>query len=154
MGITYCTTQQIRQPERSLVKLYAAAALAFMTHPALAATPVTGKWITAERDSVIEIGTCGTTVCGKVLRLMKLNPDGKMPMDANNPNPALRTRPVQGIMILTGFTDGGSHWSGRIYDPKSGKSYKSKLTRNADGTLKVQGCIGFLCQSFTWTAAR
>jgi uncharacterized protein (DUF2147 family) len=154
MGITYCTTHQIRQPERSLVKLYAAAALAFMTYPALAATPVTGKWITAERDSIIEIGTCGTTVCGKVLRLMKLNSDGKMPMDANNPNPALRTRPVQGIMILTGFTDGGGHWNGRIYDPKSGKSYKSKLTRNTDGTLKVQGCIGFLCQSFTWTAAK
>ena len=42
---------------------------------------------------------------------------------------------------VTGFTDGGHLWNGRIYDPKSGKSYKSKLNRNPDGTLTVQGCV-------------
>jgi uncharacterized protein (DUF2147 family) len=136
------------------MKLLPFALLALITAPANAATPVTGKWITAERDSIIEIGTCGNTVCGKVLRLLKMNPDGKMPTDGNNPNPALRTRPIQGIMILTGFTDSGSLWIGRIYDPKSGKNYKSKLTRNPDGSLTVQGCVAFLCQSFKWTAAK
>jgi uncharacterized protein (DUF2147 family) len=154
MAQTYCTTCCIRQLERFPVKLLPAAALGLIASPALAATPVTGKWITAERDSIIEIGTCGDTVCGKVSRLLKMNPDGSMPMDTNNPNPALRSRPVQGMVILTGFTDGGKIWNGRIYDPKSGKSYKSKLARNPNGTLKVQGCIGFLCQSFTWTAAK
>ena len=129
-------------------------ALIAATATATAATPVTGKWITAERDSIIEIGNCGTTVCGKVLRVMKMMPDGKPPIDANNPNPTLRSRPVQGIMILTGFTDGGSNWNGRIYDPKSGKNYKSKLARNPDGSLTVQGCVAFLCQSFKWTAAK
>lgn len=122
--------------------------------PAVAAVPVTGKWITAEKDSVIEIGTCGATVCGKVSRVMKMMPDGTMPVDSKNPNPALRGKPVQGMMILSGFIDGGSTWNGRIYDPKSGKSYKSKLARNPDGTLKVQGCVAFLCQTFTWTAAK
>ena len=136
------------------MKLLPAALLALIAAPATAAVPVTGKWITAERDSIIEIGTCGNTVCGKVLRLLKSNPDGKMPTDANNPNPALRTRPIPGIMILTGFTDGGSLWNGRIYDPKSGKSYKSKLARNPDGSLTVQGCVAFLCQSFKWTPAK
>jgi uncharacterized protein (DUF2147 family) len=136
------------------VKFLPVALLALIAAPATAATPVTGKWITAERDSIIEIGMCGNTVCGKVLRLLKLNPDGKMPIDGNNPNPALRTRPIQGIMILTGFTDGGSLWNGRIYDPKSGKNYKSKLARNPDGSLTVQGCVAFLCQSFKWTAAK
>lgn len=110
--------------------------------------------MTAERDSIIEIGTCGTTVCGKVLRVMKMMPDGRMPVDASNPDPSLRGRPVQGMMILTGFTASGALWNGRIYDPKSGKSYKSKLSRNPDGTLKVQGCVGFFCKSFTWTALK
>jgi uncharacterized protein (DUF2147 family) len=136
------------------VKILPVALLALIAAPATAAVPVTGKWITAERDSIIEIGTCGNTVCGKVLRLLKPNPDGKMPTDANNPNPALRTRPIPGIMILTGFTDSGALWKGRIYDPKSGKSYKSKLARNPDGSLTVQGCVAFLCQSFKWTPAK
>ena len=122
--------------------------------PALAAAPVTGKWLTAERESIVEIGTCSGTVCGRVLRVLKSNPDGKLPVDGNNPNPALRSRPIEGIMILTGFADTGNSWKGQIYDPRSGKSYKSFLTRNADGTLKVQGCVGPFCQAFTWTAAR
>ena len=116
--------------------------------------PVTGKWITAERDSIIEIGTCGATICGKVHRVIKMMDNGQPPTDANNPNPALRKRPVQGMMLLTSFTDGGNHWNGQIYDPKSGKTYKSKLSRNPDGTLKVQGCIGPFCKAFTWTAAK
>lgn len=136
------------------IRPFVAIALLQIASPALAAAPVTGKWMTAEHDSVIEIGTCGATVCGKVLRVLRLAPDGRPAIDRFNPDPALRTRPVQGIMILTGFTDAGSLWKGRIYDPKSGKSYSSKLSRNADGTLRVQGCIGFLCQSFTWSAMR
>lgn len=119
-----------------------------------AALPVSGKWMTHDKDSIVEIAPCGATVCGKVLRVLKMMPNGKAPIDLNNPDPALRNRPVQGMMILSGFTDGGKQWNGRIYDPKSGKSYKSKLARNPDGSLKVQGCIGFLCQSFNWTAVK
>lgn len=136
------------------MKTLAVIAAILVAPPALASAPVTGRWLTAERDSIIEIGTCGGTVCGKVARVLKMMPGGRMPVDSNNPDPALRGKSVQGMMILTGFTDGGKHWNGRIYDPKSGRSYKSKLSRNADGTLKVQGCIGFFCQSFTWTQAK
>jgi uncharacterized protein (DUF2147 family) len=136
------------------VKILSLVLLASFAPPALAAAPVTGKWITAERDSIIEIGMCGTVVCGKVHRVMKMMANGQPPIDANNPNPALRARPVQGMMLLTGFTDGGNQWNGQIYDPKSGKTYKSKLSRNPDGTLKVQGCIGPFCRAFTWTAAK
>lgn len=128
-----------------------AAALAL---PAHAATPVTGKWLTADQDSIIEIGHCGGTVCGRVARILKPAPDGKPAIDRYNPDAALRGRPVQGILILTGFIDRGSLWHGSIYDPRKGKTYKSKLARNPDGTLKVQGCIAFLCQTQTWTAVR
>lgn len=133
--------------------ILALAALMIAT-PAIAAAPVTGKWLTAEKDSVIEIGTCGGQVCGKVFRVLKMMPNGKEPIDSNNPNPALRGRKVEGMMILTGFADAGKNWKGKIYDPKSGKTYTSYLTRNADGTLKVQGCVGPFCQAFTWTATR
>ena len=121
--------------------------------PALAAPPVTGRWMTADKDSIIEIAPCGKRVCGRVARVIKRNPDGTMPRDANNPDPALRRRAVEGMTILSDFTPAGSVWQGRIYDPRSGRSYKSKLARNADGSLNVQGCVAFFCRSFRWTAA-
>ena len=54
------------------MKFLSVALLALIAAPATAATPVTGKWITAERDSIIEIGSCGNTICGKVHRVMKM----------------------------------------------------------------------------------
>ena len=125
-----------------------------LAHPALAAAPVSGRWLTAEHDSIIQIGQCGASVCGRVAKVLKMMPNGRVPIDANNPDPKLRGRPVEGMTILTGFTDNGSNWTGRIYDPKSGKSYKSKLARNPDGTLDVQGCVAFFCRSFTWQPAK
>jgi uncharacterized protein (DUF2147 family) len=43
---------------------------------------------------------------------------------------------------------------GRIYDPNNGKSYNSYLALNADGSLKVAGCISFICRSQRWTRIR
>ena len=40
---------------------------------------------------------------------------------------------------------------GRAYDPKSGSSYKSSLRLNADGSLRVTGCVLFVCRSKRWT---
>ncbi|MBA3896996.1 MAG: DUF2147 domain-containing protein [Sphingomonadaceae bacterium] len=133
-------------------KSVAALAACALAAPAMAAIPVSGKWLTAERDSVIEIGVCGGTLCGHVARILKGPPGGKPAVDSNNPDPALRARPIRGLTILSGFTSDGEAWEGRIYDPKSGKTYRSKLARNPDGTLKVQGCIGPFCRTMTWTA--
>jgi uncharacterized protein (DUF2147 family) len=120
--------------------------------PANAALPVTGKWLTDQRDATVEIGPCGDKICGRILRIL-VDTKGP-PTDRRNSNPALRTRPLAGLVMLYGFTPNGNEWLGTIYDPKRGKAFKSKLSRNADGTLKVQGCIGFLCQSFIWTALK
>jgi uncharacterized protein (DUF2147 family) len=124
-----------------------------LTSPTYAATPVTGKWLNRDKDSIIEISQCGQVVCGRVAKILKPAADGGSATDRFNPNPALRSRPIAGLEILSGFTREKATWRGRIYDPRNGKSYKSFLTRNADGTLKVQGCIAFLCQTQTWTPA-
>lgn len=120
--------------------------------PAIAASPVTGKWVTAGKDSVVEIAPCGQKLCGKVARLLK--PANGAPVDRNNPDPALKSRPLVGLPILSDFVEAGAQWSGTIYDPRNGKSYRSNVARNPDGTLKVQGCIAFFCQTQTWTAAK
>jgi uncharacterized protein (DUF2147 family) len=126
--------------------------LLLVAGPALAATSVQGRWLTPAKDSVIEIAPCGPRICGRVAKILKPAPDGNS-VDRNNPNPALRARPILGLAILSDFSDAGSQWSGTIYDPRNGKSYRSNLARNADGTLKVQGCIAFFCQTQTWTKA-
>ena len=124
----------------------------FSASPALSASSVQGRWLTPAKDSVIEIAPCGPKMCGRVAKILRPDPKG-VSSDVKNPNPALRTRPILGLAILSDFADAGSQWSGTIYDPRNGKSYRSNVARNADGTLKVQGCIAFFCQTQTWTKA-
>ncbi len=121
--------------------------------PAAATTSVAGRWLTEARDSVIEIGNCGTLVCGRVAQILKPVDNGPA-VDRFNPDASLRARPILGLPVLTNFKPAGANWSGTIYDPRHGRSYRSYLARRGDGTLKVQGCIAFICQTQTWTRAR
>ncbi len=121
--------------------------------PAIAATPITGRYLTEDGAGVIEVARCGDKLCGRLVRIVKATP-GAPTTDVNNGDPALRSRPILGMPILSGFADAGSDWRGRIYDPRNGKSYKSIVSKNADGSLKVQGCIAIFCQTQVWKPAR
>jgi uncharacterized protein (DUF2147 family) len=118
-----------------------------------AAAPVTGQWVPPEKDSVIEIAPCGAFVCGRIAKITAPTHKGP-PVDENNPNPALRKRPILGLAILSGFKIDGKSWRGSIYDPRAGKTYKSFLQLQPNGQLKVQGCLGPFCRSMMWNRAR
>lgn len=118
-----------------------------------AAQPIAGRWLTEDGSAIVQVGPCGAATCGKITTVLKARP-GAATVDVNNPDPKLRTRPIVGLPILFGFSDAGNDWRGRIYDPRNGKSYKSIVTRGADGTLQVKGCIAFLCQTQVWKPAR
>lgn len=135
-----------------MIRVCLVATAVLLAMPALAAAPVAGRYVTEDGSGVIEIGRCGATMCGKLVRILKAEPNAPK-TDVNNSDPALRSRPILGMPILTGFSDAGKDWRGRIYDPRNGKTYKSIVSRNGDGTLKVQGCIAFLCQTQTWKPA-
>ena len=60
---------------------------------------------------------------------------------------------MQGTVILSDLVDAGDVWKGRIYNPESGKTYTVKIKRGADGCLKVEGCVAFICQGPTWQPA-
>jgi uncharacterized protein (DUF2147 family) len=128
----------------------------FLAWPAAAtaAADIGGNWITQDKSAVVAFGRCGTSLCGNILRILVQKPD--MPKtDTRNPDPSQRTRPLQGLRILSGFRQKGDRWEGgRIYDPESGKTYASKLRLNADGTLSVSGCIAIFCKTQRWTRAR
>jgi uncharacterized protein (DUF2147 family) len=118
-----------------------------------AAAPITGSWITPSKDGVVEIYACGSALCGKLAKFLKTPANGNAQKDVNNPNPALRSRPLLGINLLTGFKADGNEWKGQIYDPRNGKTYRSVVYKGKSGNLVVKGCIGPFCQSQTWTPA-
>lgn len=130
-------------------------AVALAASPAIAqaAEPVTGRWLTEEGKAIVTIGNCGDTICGKVTSILKPRPGGPA-IDLNNPDPALRKRPIEGLQILSGFKPDGDSWSGRIYSPEEGKTYKSVLRRDGADRLKVKGCVLFFCKTQVWTRAR
>ncbi len=126
----------------------------FLSVPAHAAAPVTGRWVTQSKDGVVEIYECGATICGKLAKFLVTPPNGAGQKDINNPDKALRNRTLLGMNILTGFKADGNEWKGKIYDPKSGKTYRSVVYKGKSGNLVVKGCIGPFCQAQTWTPAR
>ena len=138
---------------RTTAGLTAVALASLAALPAQAAQPVTGRWATVDGKAIVHIAPCGRQLCGRIERIVKPTP-GRPQTDIRNPDPALRAKPLVGLALLSGFTDAGDIWKGTIYDTESGKSYSSKVSRNGDGTLKVQGCIAFFCKTQTWTAVR
>ncbi|MBB3347410.1 MULTISPECIES: DUF2147 domain-containing protein [unclassified Sphingomonas] len=121
--------------------------------PADAATPIAGRYLTQDGAGVVTVGPCDGSVCGRLTTILKKRP-GAPDTDVNNSDAALRSRPILGLPILSGFTDEGKDWRGKIYDPRNGKTYKSIVARNADGTLNVKGCIAFFCQTQVWKPAK
>jgi len=123
--------------------------------PAAAAPPdVAGLWLTDDGKGVVEVAPCGRNMCGKIVRVLERGP-GIPTTDVKNPDPARRNRPIIGLQVLSGFKPGTNAWEGgRAYDPKKGSSYNSSLRLNRDGSLRVTGCVLFVCQSVRWTRTR
>jgi uncharacterized protein (DUF2147 family) len=124
-----------------------------LSAPLAAAEPIGGLWTTQAKDGQVQIGACGSSVCGRLVRFLVPPKQGADQRDVNNPDPALRSRKVLGLPILTGFVANGDAWRGRVYDPKSGKSYRSILRRLGPDRLEVKGCIGPFCQTQIWRRA-
>ena len=119
-----------------------------------AADSIAGRWVTEAKDGVVEISKCGATVCGKLVKYLVTPPGGVNQKDIHNPNAKLRDRKILGINVLYGFKPDGDKWRGTIYDPKSGKSYRSVVERKSPSNLKVEGCIGPFCQGQSWKRAQ
>ncbi|MDJ0978249.1 MAG: DUF2147 domain-containing protein [Erythrobacter sp.] len=118
-----------------------------------AAEPIAGRWVTEEGDAIITISPCGPTVCGRISQFLVPPPDGADQRDIYDPDPAKQKRRLMGLPILTGFAEEETLWRGRIYDPKSGRSYRSVVRRKGANAIEVKGCISFFCQTQIWKKA-
>lgn len=113
---------------------------------------ILGTWITGNGKGHVRILRNGDVYEGRIVWLRdEVYPEddeGGMPgqpvVDRNNPDTALRGRPLLGLTMMMGFRHaGGLEWKkGRIYDPENGKTYRCKMRLDKTGELHVRGYVG------------
>lgn len=98
-----------------------------------------GTYMTDKNEGMVEITKRDNKYFGK---LLWTKTEGKL--DTNNPDVKQQSQPLRGKEILKSFDFNGSDlWhNGTIYDPKNGKTYSCKITRDEKGNLSVRGFIG------------
>ena len=117
------------------------------------AVDATGTWRT-EEDATVRVSNCGGGLCASIASLRQPNDPqaGKSKTDINNVDPSKRNRPIVGLQIFIGLRpDGANKWTGQIYNPEDGKTYDANVVLENANTLKVQGCVLFICKTKTWT---
>ena len=69
---------------------------------------------------------------------------GKPKVDRNNPDPALRARPIVGLAVVGDLRYAGKReWkTGWIYAPDRGRKARCRAKLTPRGTLRVRGFIG------------
>jgi uncharacterized protein (DUF2147 family) len=124
---------------------------------------ILGIWNTEDREAKVEIFRCGETYCGRIVWLKdpsyppgsKEGTPGTPKLDYKNPDPSLRSRPVQGLQFMNDFHyTGGNQWQGgKLYDPEKGKTYSGKITLVSPNQLDLRGFIGIslLGRTSKWT---
>jgi len=127
------------------------AAFLFSVSAAASEINVAGLWLTEDSSAHVQIADCGDgTPCGTVVWIDP-DQDGST-TDDNNPDPKLKGQNIVGSKMLWGFKSKKPKWgSGKIYDARDGKTYKSKLKLAEDGRLEVKGCVGPFCKTLVWT---
>ena len=114
---------------------------------------ILGYWLTSQ--SIIETKNCDGALCAVIVQLLlEEGVDPKSILDNNNMDPELQSRPLIGINVLEGFygefNSKNTLKGGRIYNPRDGKSYKSRLRLLDNGNLRVEGCVLFICDGEEW----
>ena len=127
--------------------------LSFLNSNIFADDNIFGYWLTS--GSIVKIEDCNNQVCGKIVTVfVEEGVDPESILDENNKDKSLRKRTIVGIDLLSEFEiknkDQKTFKGGRIYDPRSGNSYKCNLYLNDNGILKVEGCLAFMCDGEEW----
>jgi uncharacterized protein (DUF2147 family) len=134
--------------------LFAAATVSAQSYKA---DDIVGTWLNQEATGKVQIYKEGDKYFGKLVWLRTpLDSVTHQPRtDKENPDPALKSTPLIGLINLKNFTfNGKDEWSGgTIYDPKHGKTYKCYIQFESQNKLKIRGYIGvsLLGKTTYWT---
>ena len=88
---------------------------------------------------------------GKIVWLKAPLRDGQPLQDSSNSDAALRSCPIMGMVVLSGFKTSGSGYGGTVYLPRAGKAYPADLAITADGGLELKVKAGLLTKTDHWT---
>jgi uncharacterized protein (DUF2147 family) len=118
-----------------------------------AADPAFGEWLNADGAGKIAVGPCAADPAHACGAITWIKDAAAHPRDENNPDKALRGRPIVGVLAVRDMkNEGPGRWAGgKLYDPESGKSYNGKLKVLSTSRMQVTGCVLMLCESQTWT---
>jgi uncharacterized protein (DUF2147 family) len=119
---------------------------------------IQGVWVTDDGLGAVEIAPCGEKRCGRIVWMKNPNDArGKLQQDVNNPNAALKARPICGAEIITGLArQSDKSWDiGKIYDPKDGDDHDVAAKLKGSNELEVMGYEGskWLSETFIWKRA-
>jgi uncharacterized protein (DUF2147 family) len=108
----------------------------------------TGVWAMDNGKVTVQVSPCGGSLCGRIVAMKKpLDKHGRPKLDKDNPNPALRKRPVVGLTLFRSLKQtGNNQWEGKIYVPDDGNTYSAVVNVSGD-VMKVKGCVVVFCRS-------
>lgn len=115
---------------------------------------IIGKWINSSGEAHVDITKRGEKYFGKIVWLKEPKDEkGNVKTDLKNPVVSLRSKPILGLEILRNFIFENSKWTdGKIYDPKSGKTYSCNMSMKGRDILNMRGYVGIslIGRSETW----
>ncbi|NUB45486.1 DUF2147 domain-containing protein [Fertoebacter nigrum] len=125
----------------------AALTAALLPTAALAQTDaILGTWQTTDGNLVIEVYDAGQSYAARMLHgALVVEADGTtFKKDTMNPDPALRSRSLEGIDFVSGLTwdSSDNRWEdGRIYQAATGQTASARVTIEGD-TLNLRAYRG------------
>jgi uncharacterized protein (DUF2147 family) len=114
------------------------------------APPPTGQWRVQDGTAAIRVVNCAGALWGVIAGT--IGGASNTDTDKNNPDPALRNRPIAGLPILIDMRPSQGRWTGRVYNAENGKTYDANIGLVSGNVLHIEGCVlGFLCGGENWT---
>ncbi len=140
--VTMGWEKMIRRMNEEIVmkrKLIFALIAGLFAAPAFA-DPVVGLWQTEVDDGAyahVKFEKCADKLCGTIAQAF----NNQGPLVTEN-----QGKPIVWDMVSQGD---GKYRKGRIWQPSTGKIYKSKMQLDGD-ILTVSGCVGPICKKQRW----
>jgi uncharacterized protein (DUF2147 family) len=130
-------------------------ALVLTTVPGLAADAPIGEWLVKDGYAQVRIENCAGALWGVIS--WEAKPGGR---DSENPDPALRGRPILGMPILLDMKEKTvnnwgtreQRWVGHVYNSENGKTYDANVKLQGANVMRLEGCVaGIFCGGQEWT---
>jgi uncharacterized protein (DUF2147 family) len=118
-----------------------------------------GLWQSEHGNVRIQLYKSGNSYDGKLVWLKEdIDESGNPKTDIHNPSEALKSQPVKGLEVLSGFSykNSGVWEGGTVYDPRSGNKYSCKLSMSRSDRLEIRAFkgISLIGKTHVWSRVR